>query len=182
MPSTRKACFLPGPAEAKGFQVDVVEKPRLLSAGIASLGPLARSDFFLGDVEEQALLARIKDKGLVIITGCGHPGVDVILEMTRHLSAAPVYALGGGLHLPVTGGRVNVAGIQLQAILGTGKPPWQRITDDDLSATIATINEAGCPQRVYLSGHDTCDYALQRLQRELKADTDVLEVGATYRL
>ncbi len=182
MPSKRMPCFLPSPAAAEGFQVDVVERPRLLSAGIASLGPLARSDFFLGYIEEQALLARIKNRGLVVVTGCGHPGVGVILEMARHLSDAPVYAFGGGLHFPITGGRVTVAGIQLQAILGTGKPPWQRITDDDLSEAIATLNESGRPQRVCLSGHDTCDHALRRLQRELKADSDLLEAGATYRL
>lgn len=182
VPVDHKPCFLPSPADAKGFQVDVVVKPRLLSAGIASLGPLARSDFILDYVEEQALLARIKNKGVVILTGCGHPGLDVILRMAKRLSDEPVYAVGGGLHFPITGGRVNVAGIQLQAILGTGKPPWQRITDEDLSEMIATLNAAGSPQKVYLSGHDSCDHALQRLQRELKADSEVLEAGATYRL
>jgi 7,8-dihydropterin-6-yl-methyl-4-(beta-D-ribofuranosyl)aminobenzene 5'-phosphate synthase len=64
--------------------------------------------------------------------------------------------------------------------MGTGKPPWQRITDEDLSRTINAINGAG-PTKVYLSGHDTCDYALDRMERELKAETEVLRAGATYR-
>jgi 7,8-dihydropterin-6-yl-methyl-4-(beta-D-ribofuranosyl)aminobenzene 5'-phosphate synthase len=135
----------------------------------------------LGFTEEQALLARLKDKGLVVITGCGHPTIEIVLEMVERLSKDPLYAVGGGLHFPVTGGRGNRAGIQLQTILGTGKPPWQRITDEDLSKTISAINSAG-PNRVFLSGHDTCDHALERMTRELNAETDVLVAGATYRV
>jgi 7,8-dihydropterin-6-yl-methyl-4-(beta-D-ribofuranosyl)aminobenzene 5'-phosphate synthase len=176
-----KPCFLPDKAEAKGFKAELVERPRLLAAGIASTGPLARSLFLFGHTEEQALLARVKDKGLVVFTGCGHPTIEVILEMVGRLSKEPLYAIGGGLHFPVTGGRGNRAGIQFQTIIGTGKPAWQRITNEDLSRTIAAINDAG-PKRVYLSGHDTCDHALDRMKKELRSETEVLHAGATYRL
>jgi len=176
-----KSCFLPDKAEAKGFKTERVERPQLLTAGIASTGPLARSLFRYGFTEEQALLARVKDKGLVVLTGCGHPTIEVVLEMVGRLSSEPLYAVGGGLHFPVTGGRVNRAGIQVQTMIGTGKPPWQRITDEDLSRAISTINNAR-PKRVYLSGHDTCDHALDRMTRELNAETEVLKAGATYRL
>ena len=81
----------------------------------------------------------------------------------------------------MTSGRGNRAGIQFQTLIGTGKPPWQRIVDEDLSQTIAAINRAG-PKRVYLSGHDTCDHALDRMMRELNSETEVLTAGATYRL
>jgi 7,8-dihydropterin-6-yl-methyl-4-(beta-D-ribofuranosyl)aminobenzene 5'-phosphate synthase len=179
--SAPKPCFLPERAEGKGFKVELVEKPQLLTAGIASIGPLARSLFVFGFTEEQALLAHVKDKGLVVFTGCGHPTIEVILEMVGRLSNEPLYAVGGGLHFPVTGGRGNRAGIQFQTLIGTGKPPWQRIVDEDLSQTIAAINRAG-PKRVYLSGHDTCDHALDRMMRELNSETEVLTAGATYRL
>lgn len=175
-----KPCFLPERAEAKGFKSELVERPRLLTAGIASTGPLARSLFVLGSTEEQALLARVKDKGLVVFTGCGHPTIEAVLEMVGRISHEPLYAIGGGLHFPVTGGRGNRAGIQFQMMIGTGKPPWQRITNGDLSRTIAAINSAG-PKRVYLSGHDTCDHALDCMKRELKAETEVLKAGVTYR-
>jgi len=181
MPSTRMPCFLPDRATAPGFAAEVVEGPRPLVAGIASTGPLARSLFLFGLTEEQALLARIEGKGLVVLTGCGHPTIEVVLQMVRCLSDEPLYAVGGGLHFPVTGGRGNRAGIQFQTLLGTGKPPWQRITDEELGRTIAVLNAAG-PQRVYLSAHDTCDHALDRLLNELQAETQVLAAGATYRL
>jgi 7,8-dihydropterin-6-yl-methyl-4-(beta-D-ribofuranosyl)aminobenzene 5'-phosphate synthase len=48
MSSMPKPCFLPDKAEAKGFKTKVGEKPQLVSAGIASIGPLARSLFILG--------------------------------------------------------------------------------------------------------------------------------------
>ncbi len=180
MPKEQKPCFLPDTAKAGGFDAQVVKGPQLLTAGIASTGPLARRLFLLGHTEEQALLARVRGKGLVVFTGCGHPTIEVILEMVKRLTDEPLYAVGGGLHFPITDGRGNRAGIKLQRIFGTGIPPWQRITDDDLSRTIAAINAAG-PKEVYLSGHDTCDYALDRMTKELTAETMVLKAGATYR-
>lgn len=176
-----KPCFLPDEAGADSFSAEIVREPRLLAAGIASTGPLARSLFFFGWTEEQALLARLKNRGLVVFSGCGHPTIEVILEMVRHISSEPVYAIGGGLHFPVTSGRGKYKGVQAQMIFGTGKPPWQRVTDDDLSRTISAINAAS-PQKVFLSAHDTCDYALKRFGSELKADTYLLKVGASYRI
>ncbi len=175
-----KTCYLPGEAKAEDLSGQVVQGPRLLAAGIGTTGPLARSLFFLGLCQEQALVARIKDKGVVVITGCGHPTVEVILDMVRRLSREPLYAIAGGLHFPVTESRLRRRGVQLQMFLGTGKPPWQRIGDEDLSHTIAHVNEAA-PKRVLLSAHDTCDHALDRLAGELRADTTVMEAGQSYR-
>jgi len=179
-----KSCFLTGEVKAPGFSIELVTEPRMLTAGIASIGPLARGLFFLGYTEEQALVAKIEGKGLVIITGCGHPTIEVIIEMVGRLSDDPIYAIGGGLHFPVTSGRgtyEGMPGIQMQMIVGTGKPPWRRITDDELSSTIKAINAAG-PKRVLLSEHDTCDYSIQRFKHELTAETEVLKAGATYSL
>ncbi len=181
LPSQPKPCFLPEEAAAPGFEPRLVDAPRLLTAGVGSTGPLARSLFLLGYMEEQALVARVEGKGLVVLTGCGHPGVEVILDMARRLSDDPLYVLCGGLHVPVREGRGGRAGVDLQRVAGTGKPPWQRITDEDLSQAVAAINAAG-PQRVLLSAHDTGDHALARMEAELAAETEVLEAGGTYRL
>ncbi|MFC1853954.1 hypothetical protein ACFL27_27535 [candidate division CSSED10-310 bacterium] len=174
------SCYVPEEASAVSFNCRIVDKPIILAAGIATTGPLGRSLFFLGLCEEQALIANIKDKGLVILTGCGHPTLEVIMKMVKKISDRPVYAIGGGLHFPVTGGSYNVAGLRLQSFIGTGKPPWERITDQDLDKTIAVLNYFK-PHKVYLSAHDTCDYALTRLQQELTAEVEVFKAGATYR-
>ena len=176
-----KRCFLPDDAKAPGFSTEIVTEPRLLTGGIGSTGPLARSLFLLGYTEEQALIIKIKGKGLVIFTGCGHPKIEVILKMVRRLTKEPIYAIGGGLHFPITRGRGNYAGIQIQMLIGTGLPFWRRITDDELGHTINAINDAG-PKKVFLSAHDTCDYSLRRFENELKAETLVLSAGASYQL
>ena len=93
-----KTCYLPDAAAVPDFRGEYVEGPRLLAAGIATTGPLARGMFFHGLCEEQVLVARLRDRGLVVITGCGHPTVEVILAMVRRLSDGPMYALAGGLH------------------------------------------------------------------------------------
>lgn len=176
-----KPCYLPDDARAPGFAAEVVACPKVLPGGFGTTGPLARSLFFLGFTEEQALLAVLEGKGLVVVTGCGHPRIDVILAMARRLSTEPLYALVGGLHFPLTASRLELKGVQLQMVMGTGKPPWARITEEDLGRAIGAINEAR-PKKVLLSAHDTCDHALERFADELQAETRVLEAGATYAL
>ncbi|MFZ5569327.1 MAG: MBL fold metallo-hydrolase [Thermodesulfobacteriota bacterium] len=178
-PTENKPCFLPDTALAEGFKAEVVRNPRLLPGGFATTGPLARSLFFFGWTEEQAIVARVRNKGLMVFTGCGHPTIEVILEMAARLSGEPLYAVGGGLHFPITRGRGNRLGIQFQMLIGTGYPPWRRLNEEDLSRTIGAINKSG-PRKVFLSAHDTCDHALNRLQTELRAETSVLEAGKVY--
>ncbi|MCF7826099.1 MAG: MBL fold metallo-hydrolase [Candidatus Marinimicrobia bacterium] len=176
-----KPCFLPAKSEAKGFKSVQIDKPQLLTAGIATTGPLARSLFFFGLTEEQALFAHVKGKGIVVFTGCGHPTIELIVKMVNRLSNEHIYAIGGGLHFPITGGRGNRAGIQFQTILGTGKPVWQKITDNDLNKTKIGRNDIR-PQKILLSGHDSCDHSLERMSQELVAETKVLKAGVTYHL
>ncbi|MDM8539359.1 hypothetical protein QUF70_21605 [Desulfobacterales bacterium HSG17] len=47
----------------------------------------------------------------MVFTGCGHPTIEVIVQMVRRLSNEDIYAIGGGFHFPVTGRRGNRAGI-----------------------------------------------------------------------
>lgn len=176
-----RPCYVPDICSAEGLDICRVEGPRLLEAGMATTGPLARMLFFAGMMEEQALVAHLEGKGLVVLTGCGHPTIEVILRMVRRLSDVPLYAVGGGMHFPVSRSRIRRVGIELQQIFGTGKAVWQRIDDQDLDHTIRVLNEAA-PERVYLSAHDTCDYALTRLLHEVDAEIEVLRAGATYEL
>jgi 7,8-dihydropterin-6-yl-methyl-4-(beta-D-ribofuranosyl)aminobenzene 5'-phosphate synthase len=55
--------------------------------------------------DDQALVANIKHKGLVIITGCGHAGIINTMNYAKKLSGIDkIYAVLGGFHL--TGGDV----------------------------------------------------------------------------
>jgi 7,8-dihydropterin-6-yl-methyl-4-(beta-D-ribofuranosyl)aminobenzene 5'-phosphate synthase len=51
-------------------------------------------------LDDQALIVDIKEKGLLVITGCGHAGVVNICRYARRLTGdRPLYAVMGGFHL-----------------------------------------------------------------------------------
>jgi 7,8-dihydropterin-6-yl-methyl-4-(beta-D-ribofuranosyl)aminobenzene 5'-phosphate synthase len=51
-------------------------------------------------LDDQALIVEIKDKGLLVITGCGHAGIVDICRHARWLTKErPLYAVMGGFHL-----------------------------------------------------------------------------------
>jgi len=53
--------------------------------------------------DDQAIVLKIKDKGLVIITGCAHAGIINIIKYAKELSREDrIYGVIGGMHL--TGG------------------------------------------------------------------------------
>jgi 7,8-dihydropterin-6-yl-methyl-4-(beta-D-ribofuranosyl)aminobenzene 5'-phosphate synthase len=51
-------------------------------------------------LDDQALIVDVRDKGLIVITGCGHAGVVNICRYARRLTGdRPLYAVLGGFHL-----------------------------------------------------------------------------------
>jgi 7,8-dihydropterin-6-yl-methyl-4-(beta-D-ribofuranosyl)aminobenzene 5'-phosphate synthase len=51
-------------------------------------------------LDDQALIINVRDKGLVVLTGCGHAGVVNIASYASRLTGGlPLYALLGGFHL-----------------------------------------------------------------------------------
>jgi 7,8-dihydropterin-6-yl-methyl-4-(beta-D-ribofuranosyl)aminobenzene 5'-phosphate synthase len=51
-------------------------------------------------LDDQALVANVRGKGLVIVTGCGHAGAVNIVRHAQRLTGVPrLHALLGGLHL-----------------------------------------------------------------------------------
>jgi 7,8-dihydropterin-6-yl-methyl-4-(beta-D-ribofuranosyl)aminobenzene 5'-phosphate synthase len=51
-------------------------------------------------LDDQALIVDIKDKGLLVITGCGHAGIVNICRYAQRLTGGrPLYAVMGGFHL-----------------------------------------------------------------------------------
>lgn len=140
--------------------VTVVDEPHLLAPGVASLGPIGRQDFFMGWISEQALAVRVQGKGTVLIVGCGHQGLERLLTRATEIIPGPLYGLIGGLHLPVTGSRLNGLGIPWQRFLGVGRPPWNLLSMDEVAEAIELIRGFGL-KRIALSAHDSCDAALE---------------------
>jgi 7,8-dihydropterin-6-yl-methyl-4-(beta-D-ribofuranosyl)aminobenzene 5'-phosphate synthase len=51
-------------------------------------------------LDDQALVAHVRGRGLVVITGCGHSGIVNILRYVRKLTAEDhIHAVVGGFHL-----------------------------------------------------------------------------------
>jgi 7,8-dihydropterin-6-yl-methyl-4-(beta-D-ribofuranosyl)aminobenzene 5'-phosphate synthase len=50
--------------------------------------------------DDQAVIMKVKDKGLVIITGCGHAGIINTLNYAKELTGEDrIYSVLGGMHL-----------------------------------------------------------------------------------
>jgi 7,8-dihydropterin-6-yl-methyl-4-(beta-D-ribofuranosyl)aminobenzene 5'-phosphate synthase len=75
-----------------GAEVHEVHEPRELFDGVYTTGELN------GGIKEQSLIVKT-DEGLVIITGCAHPGVVNIVREAREIAGDKVYLLLGGFHL-----------------------------------------------------------------------------------
>lgn len=165
--------FVPEPMTHPSAAVEVVTGPRKLAEGMASTGPLARAIWLMGPSYEHALLVNVRDKGLVMIVGCGHPSLERLLERAQALVDAPLYGVVGGLHFPVTASR---AGKGAQIILGNGKLPWQRITRRETREAAARL-AALHPGLVALSAHDSCDWTLSVFREAFGERCQDIKVG-----
>ena len=70
-----------------------ISAPRKISDSIYTTGEL------YGPPEEQSLIIDSK-KGLVVITGCAHPGIVNILKRAKKLMKKDIYLVSGGFHHP----------------------------------------------------------------------------------
>jgi 7,8-dihydropterin-6-yl-methyl-4-(beta-D-ribofuranosyl)aminobenzene 5'-phosphate synthase len=86
---------------AAGASVVEVDAPQEILPGLWSTGPMGT------DIVEQALVART-EKGLVVVTGCAHPGVDEMVSRARQIGRGEIALVVGGFHLgAASGGRVE---------------------------------------------------------------------------
>jgi 7,8-dihydropterin-6-yl-methyl-4-(beta-D-ribofuranosyl)aminobenzene 5'-phosphate synthase len=81
----------------------IADQPIKIAEGIASLGRQSFVQPFPMSIvqplgQEQSLVVNVEDKGLVVITGCGHPGVERIVARAESLFGLPVVGVVGGLH------------------------------------------------------------------------------------
>ena len=161
--------YVPEPLQHPTADLRLVEGPLSITPGVATLGPIPRALFLLGWTPEQALAVNVAGKGMVIIVGCGHQGVQRIIERAEALFEEPLYGVVGGLHLPVTSSA-------MQRFVGTGRPPWQLLTEDDVAETIDYLRDKGV-KRIALSPHDSCDWTVSAFEDAWGPDFQVVTVG-----
>ncbi|HIE17317.1 MAG TPA: MBL fold metallo-hydrolase [Dehalococcoidia bacterium] len=77
---------------AAGANLEEVDEAQELFGGVFTTGELD------GGIREQSLVLRTP-KGLVVITGCAHPGIVKIAKKAKDIARGEVYLLVGGFHL-----------------------------------------------------------------------------------
>src|SRR5262245_49511305 len=101
--------------------------------------------------EDMSLVA-VTDKGLVVLSGCGHAGIINTLDYARRkIKAAPIYAALGGFHLYI-------------------------LDDEKLDWTAGKLKEFGL--RNFLGAHCTGVEAVYRIRQQVGLNRQSCVVGA----
>ncbi len=144
------------PSEMRYPGVVVSREPVLVSADVATTGVIAYLEVFpLSLYEpkgvEQALVVHVAGEGLVLITGCGHPGLEKLIARAEALYQHPVVGVVGGLHYG----------------------------DADASEVAAPIQylQSQQPKLVAVSPHDSGEAALDAFNNAFSGAYHKLQVG-----
>jgi 7,8-dihydropterin-6-yl-methyl-4-(beta-D-ribofuranosyl)aminobenzene 5'-phosphate synthase len=152
--------YVPTEMTYPGLEPVYARDPMVIGEGVASTGTIASGIYLMGFIEEQSLAVKVDGKGLVLIVGCGHQTVPRLLERARALFDEPIYGIIGGLHYAVMGGPREVYGYALHKYAGTGKPPWEHITVEELNANILLLKGLNLGL-IALSPHDSSDVSMR---------------------
>lgn len=169
------SAFNPGP------KPQVIKTPAVLAKGVASIGGIPRNLYLMGVTEEQSLAVHVEGKGMVLIIGCGHQTIEKIIERAKALFDAPIYGIIGGLHFPVGDGRIMAGPLNIQNIVGTDRPPWRPIDENDVALAISAIKTEN-PQVIALSPHDSSDWSLAQFRSAFNDRCLDLKVGKEIRI
>jgi 7,8-dihydropterin-6-yl-methyl-4-(beta-D-ribofuranosyl)aminobenzene 5'-phosphate synthase len=156
----KKTVYTPIPMTYPGLEPIHTPDPTIIAPGVSTIGTIPNQDFFLGWIDEQALVVNVEGKGLVVITGCGHQTLPKILKRVESLFEEPIYGVIGGYHFPATAGNTEIMGIGVQKYVGTGKFPWDPITLEEVQENIDILQKRN-PQLVALSPHDSCETSIE---------------------
>ncbi|MGD9155962.1 MAG: MBL fold metallo-hydrolase [Bacillota bacterium] len=151
----------------------LIAEPFNLMDGVISTGEVERTVDFEGPgietynvqdgklvrdsiVDDMALVLNLKDKGLLVVTGCGHAGIINILKHAMKITGINrIFGVIGGLHL-------------ISA------------TSERINKTISFFQEMNI--RLVLGGHCTGFNALSKMADELGEKFKYLHSGLTYML
>ena len=168
--------YVPTHMTYPGLKPVYARNPIVIGKGIASTGTIANGMYSMGFIEEQGLAVNVDGKGIVLIVGCGHQTVPRLLERARLLFDEPIYGVIGGLHYPVMGGPREVYGYAIHKYAGTGKPPWEHITVEELEANIELLKGLNL-KLVALSPHDSSDVSMKAFRDAFPNGYRELRVG-----
>ena len=156
--------------QAKGH---VPKAPEQILPGVAVTGPLPGWMFLLGDTPEQMLIVNLPE-GLLLVVGCGHPGVVAMARYAQTITGRPLYAVFGGVHALLDQSKPFA-----QRFFGAKNPPWHPVTPEDVGILAVGLSDLGV-KKIYLSTHDSDDWAVSVIESVFEKDLMLLRVGETY--
>ncbi len=93
------------------------------------------AEFVLRTQGENVLYFDVRDKGIVTVTGCGHPGIMTLLDFARQrFGGERLYGCYGGLHL---------------SLFDTWKPEFDAVIDDVKASGMAKVACNHCTGRLW---------------------------------
>lgn len=126
--------------------------PDIATTGVISYLEVWPLSLFAPKSGEQALVVHVADHGLVLITGCGHPGLQHLVERAEALYGEQVIGVVGGLH-------------------------YTNATADELQPQIRFLQDRQL-ELVALSPHDSGLEALATFESAFPKAYHTLKVGA----
>jgi 7,8-dihydropterin-6-yl-methyl-4-(beta-D-ribofuranosyl)aminobenzene 5'-phosphate synthase len=164
--------------------VKEVKDPIVIANGIVSIGSIQNPMFFFGQTFEQALAINVEGKGIIVIVGCGHQGIQKIIDRVEALFDVPIYGIIGGLHLPIPefpGEDITWAGLPIYKFIMTRRPPWKPWQKDDVNFTLDYL-KARKLKLVSLSPHDSSMESILAFKETFKEAYIELKVGETIKI
>jgi 7,8-dihydropterin-6-yl-methyl-4-(beta-D-ribofuranosyl)aminobenzene 5'-phosphate synthase len=160
-PLEGKRVCVPSPMNYHGITPVVSACPTKIAERVAVIGTLPFAEV-MGDAGlpdrnfEQALAVNVAGRGVILIVGCGHPGVPKLVERAQAALGQPVVGVIGGLHLQGASEAVIQCDIDLLRSLDA--------------------------QVVGLSPHDSDAAVIEQFRRAFPAAYQDVMVGQTIRL
>jgi 7,8-dihydropterin-6-yl-methyl-4-(beta-D-ribofuranosyl)aminobenzene 5'-phosphate synthase len=144
--------------------------PVKICDGVYTTGTI-RAPLFFYPTQEQSLIFNVKDKGLIIVTGCGHQKMEKLLQRCDKISDVPVYGILGGIHFPVDGDFEKYYGYFI-----TGKLPWEPFTMADVDNQVKLMQNRKI-KLIGISAHDSSGKAIGSFQKAFAKEYKDLRTG-----
>ena len=129
--------------------------PDIATTGVISYPEVFPLSLFEPRGREQALVVHVANEGLVLITGCGHPTMEKLVERAEALYGQPVVGVVGGLH-------------------------YENTTLEEVQPHIDFLLPRGL-RLVALSPHDSSPEALEAFKAAFPGAYQDLQVGTAIR-
>ena len=153
---SRMPIYVPAALTYSGATLIESAEPTLVSKDIATTGVISYPEvfpisLFSAKGYEQGLVIHVAGQGLVMITGCGHPAMEKLVERAEMLYGEQVVGVVGGLH-------------------------YEKVSAEEVEPHIKFL-EPRHPKLVALSPHDSSPEALESFQSAFLEAYQFIRVG-----